>query len=99
MNKVKTLIFVFSALLISSALVAQAAKPDAPKTQQPAKAAQSSSGIPSSWEKVPIPPLHQFKPQEPKRIELSNGMVIFLQEDHELPLIEATMRIRGGYTL
>lgn len=95
MNKVKTLVFVFSALLINSALVAQSAKPDAPKTQPP-KAAQSSSGIPSSWEKVPIPPLHQFKPQEPKRIELSNGMVIFLQENHELPLIEGDIRIRGG---
>ena len=34
--------------------------------------------------------------KQPKRIELSNGMVIFLQEDHELPLIDATARIRGG---
>jgi hypothetical protein len=31
------------------------------------------------------PPLPPFHPQEPKRIQLSNGMVIFLQEDHELP--------------
>ena len=37
------------------------------------------------WEKIPIPPLHEFKPQQPKRIELKNGIVIFLQEDHELP--------------
>jgi zinc protease len=37
-----------------------------------------------------------FKPQQPKRIELKNGMVIFLQEDHELPLIDGTARIRGG---
>ena len=42
------------------------------------------------------PPLHKFTPQEPRRIELSNGMVIFLQEDHELPLINGTARIRGG---
>jgi len=51
---------------------------------------------PDSWQKVPIPPLHQFKPQEPRRIELPNGMVIFLQEDHELPVIGGTIRIRGG---
>jgi len=50
----------------------------------------------ASWKQIPIPPLPAFKPQQPKRIELSNGMVIFLQEDHELPLIDGTARIRGG---
>jgi zinc protease len=50
----------------------------------------------TSWQQVPIPPLPAFKPQQPKRIQLSNGMVIFLQEDHELPLIDGTARIRGG---
>src|SRR5205814_6342080 len=42
---------------------------------------------------APLPPFH---PKEPKRIELPNGMVIFLQEDHELPLIDGSARIRGG---
>jgi len=50
----------------------------------------------TDWNKIPIPPLPAFHPQEPKRIELPNGMVIFLQEDHELPLIEGTARIHGG---
>src|SRR5438477_10741129 len=50
----------------------------------------------SSWKQIPVPQLPAFKPQQPKRIELSNGMVIFLQEDHELPLIDGTARIRGG---
>jgi zinc protease len=50
----------------------------------------------TSWQQIPIPPLPAFKPQEPKRIELPNGMVIFLQEDHELPLIDGIARIRGG---
>ena len=50
----------------------------------------------TSWKQVPIPPLPTFHPQQPKRIELANGMVIFLQEDHELPLIDGTARIRGG---
>ena len=50
----------------------------------------------ATWKQIPIPPLPAFKPQQPKRIQLSNGMVIFLQEDHELPLIEGSARIRGG---
>ena len=50
----------------------------------------------TDWKQVPIPPLHVFHPQQPKRVELPNGMVIFLQEDHELPLIDGTARIRGG---
>src|SRR5271169_1539755 len=50
----------------------------------------------SDWKQIQIPALPSFHPQEPKRIELSNGMVIFLQEDHELPLIRGTARIRGG---
>jgi len=49
-----------------------------------------------SWKEIPIPPLPAFKPQQPKRIQLSNGMVIFLQEDHELPLVDGSARIRGG---
>src|SRR3984893_1204625 len=50
----------------------------------------------TSWQQIPIPPLPAFHPQQPKRVELSNGMVIFLQEDHELPLIDGSARIRGG---
>jgi zinc protease len=48
------------------------------------------------WKQIPIPQLPGFHPQEPKRIQLPNGMVIFLQEDHELPTIDGTARIRGG---
>jgi zinc protease len=50
----------------------------------------------TSWQQINIPPLPAFHPQEPKRIALPNGMVIFLQEDHELPLIDGVARIRGG---
>ena len=50
----------------------------------------------TSWQQIPVPPLPAFHAQQPKRIQLSNGMVIFLQEDHELPLIDGTARIRGG---
>src|SRR5262249_48825947 len=32
----------------------------------------------------------------PKRVELANGLIIFLQQDRELPLVEGTIRIRDG---
>src|SRR5271155_1498074 len=64
--------------------------PAAPPTPaKPAAAAQP-------WKHIPIPPLHAFRPVQPKRIELSNGLVIFLQEDHELPFISGNILIRGG---
>jgi len=50
----------------------------------------------ADWQKIPIPTLPPFHPQEPRRFELENGMVIFLQEDHELPLIGGFARVRGG---
>src|SRR5215472_13823942 len=55
-----------------------------------------SAGQTSRWQQIPIPQLPAFQPQQPKRVQLPNGMVIFLQEDHELPLIDGTARIRGG---
>ena len=60
-------------------------------TALPQSAAQAEG-----WKQIPISKLPNFQPQQPKRIQLSNGMVIFLQEDHELPLIDGTARIRGG---
>jgi zinc protease len=61
-------------------------------------AALAPAAAPSThpWEKIRTPKLHEFKPQEPKRIELSNGIVIFLQEDHELPFVSGSVLIPGG---
>jgi zinc protease len=56
----------------------------------------SPAAAQTSWQEINIPPLPTFHPQEPKRLVLPNGMVIFLQEDHELPLIDGIARIRGG---
>jgi zinc protease len=50
----------------------------------------------TNWKQIPIPKLPAFNPPKPKRVQMANGMVIFLQEDHELPLIDGTARIRGG---
>src|SRR5579872_2019838 len=69
-------------------------------TSQRAQAAKrSAQQAEKPWQKIPIPALPPFHPQEPQRIQLANGMVIFLQVDHELPLIDGNIRIRGGSRL
>jgi zinc protease len=82
-----------ASLLLSAMLATISFAQSAPATRQdtagPAPAVQP-------WKKISVPPLHAFKPVQPKRIELANGLVIFLQEDHELPFINGTVLIRGG---
>jgi predicted Zn-dependent peptidase len=38
----------------------------------------------------------EFNPPEPDRVVLENGMVVYLLEDHELPLISMTATMRTG---
>jgi zinc protease len=92
MTTMKPLRALCAILLLPLLASAQAndANPGAP-TAQP-----SPDGVVTSWKQIPVPLLHQFKPQEPRRVELPNGLVIFLQEDHELPLIDGVIRVRGG---
>jgi zinc protease len=80
---------VLPVLLTTIGAAAQSAPATPQSAAKPATTAQP-------WKKIPIPPLHAFKPTQPKRIELANGLVIFLQEDHELPFINGTILIRGG---
>ena len=87
-------------LPIAAVVLAVAATPSRSLAQAataPAPAKAATAAAPAEpWKKIPIPPLHAFKPQQPKRIELSNGLVVFLQEDHELPFINGSILIRGG---
>jgi zinc protease len=76
-------------LAIILSLSASLAIAQTPSTPAPHTAAQP-------WKAIPIPPLHAFKPVEPTKIQLSNGVTIFLEEDHELPFISGFIRIRGG---
>jgi zinc protease len=50
----------------------------------------------TKYTEIKTPPLRTFSVVQPKRIALGNGMIIFLQEDHELPLIRGSALIRGG---
>lgn len=47
-------------------------------------------------DEIKTPSLRKFSMPQPKRVQLGNGMVIFLQEDHELPLVRGSALIRGG---
>src|SRR5215469_6038350 len=88
-------IFVLALLLFSLAAPAQNAKSKTTKTAEPAKAEQQDLAA-SDLRAIKKPPLPEFRPQQPKRIQFDNGMVVFLQEDHELPLIDGVAYIRGG---
>lgn len=50
-------------------------------------------------EELKYPPLPDFKIPEPTRMVLDNGMVLMLLEDHELPLINASVLVRTGARL
>lgn len=91
-----------SVLGLSLSAVAQntaAAQPKSAPQGESKGVAKARQQTAKPWQQIPIPALPEFHPQEPKRIELSDGMVIFLQEDHELPLIDGRIRIRGGSRL
>src|SRR5436190_19484914 len=66
----------------------QTTKASRPKTSAAADGAD--------WRQIKKPELPAFHPKEPKRVQFANGMIVFLQEDHELPLIDGTAYIRGG---
>jgi zinc protease len=72
---------------------ASPAKAPAQTTPASSKAQDLAAGDLRAIQKPPLP---EFHPQQPKRVQFDNGMVVFLQEDHELPLIEGAFTIRGG---
>lgn len=49
-----------------------------------------------SYKDLKYPPLGQVKVPEPTEATLSNGMRVFLLEDHELPLVNGSATIRTG---
>jgi len=51
---------------------------------------------PPSYKSLKYPPLGQVKIPEPVQLTLSNGMRVFLLDDHELPLIRGLALVRTG---
>ena len=49
-------------------------------------------------DKIKYPALNDFEIPKVEKIELDNGMVLYLLEDHELPIVRARVRLAaGGY--
>jgi zinc protease len=48
------------------------------------------------WEKIAIPPLNAIELPAYERVELANGMVLYLAEDRFVPLVELSAQIRAG---
>jgi len=48
------------------------------------------------WEKIKHPELNEIKMPEYERVELSNGMIVYLAEDHKFPLIELSATVDAG---
>jgi len=53
----------------------------------------------SKVDQLKYPPLADFKIPQPTRLVLDNGLVLMLLEDHELPLVRATVLVHTGSRL
>ncbi len=76
---------IFAILLLNIFIISGGALP---------AAAASSSQLPSP-DKINYPPL-QFNLPQTQRVVLENGIVLYILEDHELPLIHVKALIRTG---
>lgn len=59
-------------------------------------AVSSSAMAKKPWEKIKIPQLNEIQMPTYERVELSNGMIVYLAEDHEFPLVELSATIAVG---
>jgi zinc protease len=82
-----------------AAQTSTAGKKPAPLPEKSKQAPRQTQNQNAEIGRISIPPLPEFHPQMPRRFVLPNGLVVFLQEDHELPLIGGTLRFRGGSLL
>jgi len=84
---------VLAAALVSPAFAAKAAKKADGKTQKQAK----STGIPARPSDLKYPPLDFEVPDGAKyRHQLSNGIPVYIAEDHALPLVNVSITLRSG---
>ncbi|MEQ1887087.1 MAG: pitrilysin family protein [Bryobacteraceae bacterium] len=84
--------FFIALILCSAALLAQAPK----RAVRRASATPGSSSAIPAYKDLKYPPLKQVKVPDVPSITLSNGMRVFLLEDHELPLVSGFALVRTG---
>src|SRR5271156_4747054 len=53
-------------------------------------------GTPASYRELKFPPLRRIPVPDVTTYTLPNGMRVYLLEDHELPIVSRTVRVRTG---
>ena len=88
------LILILSSLSIVQAKSLFAYDGHGGQTIEPMAAEPQSEGarIVSKFEYKPI----EFTPPKPERLVLDNGMILYLLEDHDLPIFRITARFKTG---
>lgn len=56
----------------------------------------AAAETPKHYTELSFPPLPEIKLPEYSRFQLANGIVVYLMEDHELPLVSGTAYFRTG---
>src|SRR4051794_29040000 len=75
---------IFSAVVVACTLAPALGQASAPAKKAPAppktaqETPQQAQATENEVSRITIPPLPAFQPQQPKRIELPNGLVVFL---------------------
>lgn len=102
-KNLKTVSFFLEIIWLVLLLPATSAQTPAPRKRSKPKAPvaagtkQSPGGIPARPEKLKFPSLSYTPPKRDQyRRVLSNGTVVYLVEDHELPLINVSAIVRTG---
>jgi len=67
-----------------------------PRTAEPRAAPAAPPPHPATYRDLQYPPINDIKVPAPVRFELPNGLVVYLIEDHELPLVGVHAAIRAG---
>ncbi len=91
-NRMLSSLAIAIALAAGPAWTQAPAAPPKPEAAKPKPKAQPAAG----YKSLKYPPLNKVKVPEPTRFELPNGMVVYLVEDHEVPLISASAIVRVG---
>ena len=58
--------------------------------------AQNAAPAVPTYKQLVYPPLKEVRPPEPVEVTLSNGMRVFLLENHELPVVRGFAMVRTG---
>ena len=96
MRRISLVILIASSfILVASSAWAQSAAPATATKAAPAAVPANATAIPT-YKDLKYPPLPQIKIPEPVTFTLSNGIRVFLLEDHELPVIDGFALVRTG---